>query len=1067
MSSTSAAENYDQAEWQNPRIFGINKLPPRFTAWPCPDAESAWQSSYDRSPWVKSLNGAWDFHWAPDPDHRARGFYELNFDASAWKHIPVPSCWELEGFKIEPVGQPNYGVPIYSNYTYPHVAVTSGRVMDEPPREYTSYAQRNPVGSYRKHFVVPAEWKGGRTILHFAGVYSAMYVWVNGQKVGFSQDSRSPAEFDITEYLRAGENLLAVEVYRWGSGSYLEDQDMWRMSGIYRDVFLYHTPDISLWDAYFHTELNQACDEAKVHLQYTLRNMAGQQPGDARVRLTLRDPKGAIVGGGVLIEDAAKALQNGVCDEVMTASVVVKRPLLWTHETPNVYDALVELVVGGRVIEARRFDVGFRQVAILDNQYCMNGKSLKIRGVNRHESSPTGGYTLSRELMERDLTLIKQNNINFTRCSHYPNDPRWYELCNRWGMMVLDEANVESHGLSYHKKVLPGDDPAWEPAVVDRTRRMVIRDRNNPCVTMWSLGNEAGYGKAFWASRQAMHAADPQRRPIQYADMNMVADVDSQTYPTLDWLKLHLQGKAVRKGERGEIGVTEQHGPYPSGRGFMTNEYAHAHQNSLGNFLDYWEMFNAHPQLWGGFIWEWADQTLLKRDAQGRYFHAYGGDFGDQPNSGRFCIKGLVSADREPRPHYWEAKKGHQTIEVGGRDLADGIVYVINHYHSLPLSEFTGEWVLEEDGVAMARGELNDLSAPPGEHQAVTIPWGKPQWRIGKEYFLTVRFRLKQDTPWAQAGHEVAWDQIPGPVHVFVGDHIEDEAVRGTPTLTQQAGDWVANLPGVAIRVSGKTGLLTSLVMNGKEQLCSPMLPNFWRVPIDNDIGWKVPENMGPWRHVMRDAVVDSVAGTMTEEGAAITAHLTLPLPETSLMMTYTLRPDGALRVHGLLTIGKDAPELSRIGVSFGVPAAYEHVRWFGRGPQETYRDRKWGAVVGLYQSRISEWMTHYVRPQENGNRTEVRWLELTGDNAGLRIAHTQEFGDLAVSAWTCTAEDLDATPHDYLLPTRDFITVNVDGEQMGVGGDTSWGEPVHHEYRIEEKGPHEFAFVISAWEPA
>lgn len=1060
MTTTCVSENYEQADWQNPRVFGINKLPPRFAAWPCPDAESGWKSCYDFSPWVKSLNGEWDFHWVAHPDQRPRNFYETGFDASGWKKIPVPTCWELEGLKIEPVGQPNYGVPIYSNYTYPHAPTTSGRVMDTPPEHFTSYKQRNPVGSYRTHFVVPRDWKGGRTIIHFAGVYSAMYVWVNGQKVGFSQDSRSPAEFDITDFLKEGENLLAVEVYRWGSGSYLEDQDMWRMSGIYRDVFVYHTPDVTLWDAYFHAELNAACDAANVHVQYTLRNMGKVAVRDVKVRVSLRDPVGNLVGGGVLIEDVPKAVDTGIHAEVATAEVPVEFPLLWTTETPNVYDALIELMVDGQVVETRRVDVGFRKVAIVDNQYCINNKAIKIRGVNRHESSPTGGYVLSRQLLERDLGLIKRNNINFTRCSHYPNDPRWYELCNRWGMMLVDEANVESHELSYHMKVLPGDDPAWEPATVDRMQRMVIRDRGNPCVTMWSLGNEAGYGKAFWASRKATHAADPQLRPIQYADMNMVADVDSQTYPTVDWLKLHLQGKAVRKGEHGEIGVTEQHGPYPSGRGFMTNEYAHAHQNSLGNLQDYWDMFHAHPQYWGGFIWEWADQTLLKRDENGQYFHAYGGDFGDQPNNGRFCIKGLVSADREERPHYWEAKKAHQYIQIAGIDVAAGKVRIQNLYHSLPLSEFSADWVLEENGIAIAQGTLADIHALPGQMQNVVIPWGSPNWQAGREYFITVRFRLKRDTPWAKTGHEVAWEQL-----AVVGQPAKQAvslAKSPVPVLVQNGADWVASAGRVSIRVSGQTGLLTSMMIADREQLRVPMKPNFWRVPLDNDIGWHVPKNFGPWRTAADQAVLKSLEGVVTDAGAVIRVELQLPLPETSVVLTYQLRGDGVLRVHMLLNIGKDAPELSRIGLTFGVPASYEGVQWFGRGPHENYRDRKTSAAVGLYQAKVSEWITHYVRPVDNGNRTDVRWMELS-DEAGAGLKVTAGMQLLSVSAWPYTAEDLDVTPHDYQLPRRDFITVNVDGFQMGVGGDTSWGEPVHHEYRIESKGPHEFAFEISA----
>ena len=424
--------------------------------------------------------------------------------------------------------------------------------------------------------------------------------------------------------------------------------------------------------------------------------------------------------------------------------------------------------------------------------------------MNRHEFDPAGGYVISRERMEQDLALMKRANVNFVRTSHYPNDPRWYELCNRWGMFVLDEANVESHGLSYHKKVLPGNDPAWEPAVVDRMHRTVIRDRNNPCVVMWSLGNEAGYGKAFMAMREATHAADPQRRPIQYADMNMAADVDSQTYPTVTWLHQHLAGKAIRKGERGEIGVTEQHGPYPSGRGFLLNEYCHAHGNSLGNMQDYWDVFDAHEIYWGGFIWEWVDQTLYKTSADGKRVFAYGGDFGDQPNDGRFCIKGLITADRLPRAHYWECQKVYQSIRVTAGDIARGQVRIENRYYYTPLSAFSADWVLEEDGVGIARGAIDGLSAGPGEEQDVTIALGELQWQVGREYVLTVRFRLKQDMPWAAKGHVVAWDQLTVP---------KTKAVPTKPTgktsLKQVGADWVASAGRTQIRVDGQGRLVS------------------------------------------------------------------------------------------------------------------------------------------------------------------------------------------------------------------------------------------------------------------
>lgn len=830
------------------------------------------------------------------------------------------------------------------------------------------------------------------------------------------------------------------------------------MSGIYRDVFVYHTPDVTLWDAYVDTELNNQLSAAQMRLRYTLRNNAGAGSGDLRIRMSLRDPDGAIVSGGALIDEPIPSLTQGVNEEKSTAVVTVSRPKLWSHETPHIYDALIELISGEKVIEVRRVDVGFRKIELRDQQYWLNGKSIKIKGVNRHESSPTGGYTLTRYLMENDLALIKQANVNFVRCSHYPNDPRWYELCNRWGMLLMDEANVESHDLSYHKKVLPGDDPQWLPAVVERMRRLVVRDRNHPCVAMWSLGNESGYGKGFFAMRQAALAADPQHRPIQYADMNMAADVDSQTYPTTEWLLEHVAGKAVRKGEHGEIGVTEQHGPYPSGRGFVTNEYAHAHQNALGNLKDYWDVFNVHPMLWGGFIWEWADQTLYKMDENGQYFHAYGGDFGDKPNDGRFCIKGLVSADREPRPHYWEAKKVHQFVRVTPIDMAAGRVRIENHYSFTPLNELRAQWVLEEDGREIRSGELYGINAVPGKHQDVVIPWGAPKFALGREYWVTLRFSLRRHTHWAAQGHIVAWEQCAVPTAaVSHGTHGDCVCV---PTMQKTGADYVILAGPAQIRINGQSGYLSSINKRGRELLRSPIIPNFTRVPTDSDIGWQVPQMTAPWQNVASQSKLLSLTAHTTAEYVEIAAEIELTDANSMASMTYRVRGDGRITVTMQVNLPENAPEPARIGMTLSIPADMNSVRWFGRGPQENYRDRNAGAAIGLYESAIDDFVTPYVRPQENANRTDVRWCSLTdATGAGLKISQVQQA--FSFSAWPNSADDLDKTPHQYQLPKRDFITLNIDAQQMGIGGDSSWGLPVHPEYRIKQKGAYTCVFEL------
>ncbi|MEM9079059.1 MAG: glycoside hydrolase family 2 TIM barrel-domain containing protein, partial [Verrucomicrobiota bacterium] len=553
-------------EIEDPTITGISKLPPRSNSWPCPDQASAEEYRYGNSPWIKSLNGMWKFHWAKRPEERPRFFFKKDFDVTNWDEIPVPSTWEREG----------YGTPIYVNSIYPF-HVDPPRIMGEPDKTYTTYLERNPTGSYVRSFHVPKPWQGQRILLHFAGVSSAMFVWVNGEKIGYSQGSRLPAEFDITQHIVEGENQLAVEVYKYCDGSYLEDQDFWRLGGIYRDVFLTTLPQDGIWDVYVEPKFDPRSGKGEIRLHHT--PLAECQP---EVTLTLKDPQGKIVS---------------------SATSFPVKP--WSPDSPSVYHAFVEVRNKDRLVSVYKVPVAFRRLEIEGPLLLFNGKPLKIRGVNRHEFDPHSGYTVTEELMRKDLILLKQGNVNFVRNAHYPADPRWYELCDEIGMLVMDEANVESHGLSYHKRVLPGDQPEWTKAVVERMERMVVRSRQHPCVQMWSLGNEAGYGKAFLEMRKACLQADPEKRVIQYADMNKAADLDSQTYPTVKWLKEHIANKASRKGEQGQDSNEEQHGPYPSGRPFLMNEYAHAMGNSLGNFQDYWKLIANETILCGGFIWDW------------------------------------------------------------------------------------------------------------------------------------------------------------------------------------------------------------------------------------------------------------------------------------------------------------------------------------------------------------------------------------------------------------------------------------------------------------------------------
>ncbi len=1056
--ASMSTETFDIPEIQDPSVPGINRLPPRNPSWPAPDLSSGWSSHYDQSPWLTSLNSqtAWVFAWSPEPAQRPRDFFQPDYDARDWESIPVPACWEIQGF----------GTPIYSNFVYPFQA-DPPRVMTEPPAHYTTFKARNPVGSYRRWFESPACGEGGRCLLHFAGVSAAFFVWVNGHRVGYAQDSRSPAEFDITDFLLPegeGANLLAVEVYRFCAGSYLEDQDMWRLSGIFRDVFLYQTPASTLWDFHIENTLSEDFGEARLKVHYTLRQIESPH-SKLRLRLHIKAPEAERPLAAPLLDEEVLA------DTGSTLEVTLSDPKLWSHEKPKLYTALVELwdAEKGETMETRKVSLGFRRFEVKDLQFCINGRPIKVKGVNRHESNPDTGYVLSAADMEKDIGLIKQANFNFVRTAHYPNDPRWYALCDELGLLVMDEANVESHGLSYHKRVLPGDDPLWGAMAVDRVRRMVIRDRGHACVAMWSLGNEAGYGDSFFAMREAVVAYDPAKRLIQYADMNLVADMDSQTYPTPAWLEAHVRGEAVRKGEHGEEGSPEQHGDYPSGRPFLTNEYAHAHGNSLGNYQEYWDLFEAHPQLWGGFVWDWADQTLRKRDAGGNEIQAYGGDFGDEPNDGRFCYNGLVNANREPYPHYWEAQKVQQYISVTATEdeLATGWVTVHNKFAFCFLDEFAGEWRIEKNGHRIAHGPFPPLGVAPGESEKVKpgFPESLPVDR-GDTVYLFVTFKRHSVCNRAVGNQIIAWEQ-------FLLHAPAPETDLQTPeeinlTLQQSDQSYTLSAAGTRVHIDGDCGCITSIQKEGQEFLITPITPNFWRVPTDNDIGWKVPERMGVWKKAVDHAQLQSLHHRAGPDAEQVTADWIFDAPAlagVALEFVYTLFADGGLCIQFNLQLPAGAPELSRIGLQFEIPAELENTRWFGRGPHENYVDRKNSAWVGVHELPAKSWATPYVRPQENGHRSELQWIEFSDpQSAGRKFTIRSAGGPYpGISIWNCDEQDLEQTAHANELPVRPARTVTISGWQMGVGGNNSWGETPLDVYRIQVPGKYQFAIELSA----
>ena len=1046
-------------DWENPSVIGINKLPPRASGWSSPDIETAMKVDYrgaELSPWVRSLNGEWSFHWSPRPEIRPKDFFRTDYDVTAWDKIAVPGTWQTQG----------YGTPIYRNYGYVF-KVDPPRVTSEPDQRYTAYELRNPVGSYRTEFVLPDDWSERKIFLHFAGAKSAMYLWVNGKRVGYSQGSRCPADFDVTTFVRPGNNVLACEVYRWCDGSYLEDQDMWRLSGIFRDVFLFCKPQTHLWDVYLATDLDDEYRDGTIRLNSTIHNSFDDTVPNISLSVKLFDSNNRPVGKTAEIY-CHSVEEMGPDDqlEIVSPPIGIATPQKWSHETPILYTAIVELKAGDQTLEVQSAKVGFRKVEVDHQGFRLNGQEVKLKGVNRHEHHPDFGGYIPLESMVDDIRLMKQANINLVRTSHYPDDPSWYELCDEYGLMLLDEANVESHGLSYHKNVLPGDLPEWREPVVDRMRRMVVRDRGHASVVMWSLGNEAGYGSAFIKMADTCRQLDPEQRPIQYADMNLPCDVDSQTYPTIDWLTKHLKGEAIRKGEDGQLSSSEAHGIYPSGKPFFMNEYAHAMGNSVGNLQDYWDLIDSEHLLIGGCIWDWVDQGLRRIDSDGRDYIAYGGEFGDFPHNSNFCMNGLVDADRNPHPHYYEVKKVYQSVEVRASGLTTGEFEILNKHAFLDLDYLDLCWELMREGVVVSHGRVSNLHVPAGGARIISAPYDPLPANDNSDYLIKFEFRLRYATAWAKAGFCVGWSQIVLSEYHGVRNLIRLDGIASSIDLQESPAGYrltAINNTGVQVEyLIGKSdGMLWTAKYENNNLLSGPMALSFWRAPTDNDLGWELPKQLGLWERAASTAVCQSVTAKQ-EKNRSASVEATIELPEIGgrIHLRYLLSPSCQLLVTYRLELPHKIPSPPRIGVTFRIPRDFQYVSWYGRGPHESYQDRLTSAAVGVYGAQVDSWAHQYPRPQESGNRADVRWITLTNEaGEGLRISARQRL--LNVSAWPYQLEDLTSNKYSYRITRSGFNTLNIDYSQMGVGGDNSWGLPVHEEYLIPKEGEYEYAFVI------
>ncbi|MCD6350971.1 MAG: DUF4981 domain-containing protein, partial [Armatimonadetes bacterium] len=1011
-------------EIQDPTVFHVNTEPPHASqTLPFPDAASAQRGNWKASPYVRLLNGKWHFHWCERPGERPRDFFRPDFDVSKWDRITVPGCWQTQG----------YGVPRYTATN-----TFAGWLGVRPPKISVDYA---PVGSYRRDFTVPARWRDRRVFLVFEGVQSAFYVWVNGRRVGYSEGSMTPAEFDVTPYLRFdGPNVLAVEDWRYCDGVYLEDQDMWNFGGIHRDVYLVAAPQVHVRDFWVTTDLDETYTDATLRVRAQVRSYGKQAGGKYTLEARLLDGNGRAVETGPTMSASADVAPSQ--EVTIELAAEVKNPRKWSAEKPNLYLLLLTLKdAGGKVLEVQRCQVGFREVEIKDGLLCVNGEPIYIKGTNRHEHHPDFGRTVPLETMRRDVVLMKRFNINCVRTSHYPDAPVWYDLGDEYGIYMWDETNLENNvgGLTHR--------PEWRAAFLDRCQRMVERDKNHPCVIIWSLGNEAGYGPNHVAMSQWIHGRDP-TRPVTYRGVGdpKVTDIANHCYPSVEWLK------GIGENTRDK-------------RPFLMEEYAHAMGNACGNFKEYWDIIRSHRRLQGGCVWDWVDQGLRKKTPDGREYFAYGGDFGDRPNAGNFCINGLVEPDRRPEPELEEVKKQYQDVAVEPVDVRAGKVRVVNRYCFTNLADFVARWELTEDGKVIQQGALGRLDVPAGTSNVITVPFSSLRPRAGAEYWLKLSFALPQATRWAPKGHVVAWEQLRVPVEVPAAPRWETGGA-GALRVSRLGSRLTVAGADFSLAFSTTRGELVSWKYRGHELLVEGPRPNLWRAPTDND---------GPFAHEWRRAGLDKVKPQVrrvrveekSDDLVRVKVEERLPCRTGAFKYTawYTVFASGDVLVENSFVPSDDftgVQSLPRVGLQLVLPRSCDRVRWYGRGPEDNYWDRKSGSAMGLYSSTVAAMYVPFVRPQEYGNRCDVRWMALT-DAAGWGLM-AGGLPTFSASAHPFSLQSLTAARHTCDLQPEGRVWWYLDYKQMGLGN-ASCGPGTLREYWLPPQ-PYFFAVRLRPVSP-
>ncbi|HEY0953360.1 MAG TPA: glycoside hydrolase family 2 TIM barrel-domain containing protein [Roseateles sp.] len=1002
-------------DWENPAVFARGKLPASATHFPFESRAAALAGDKARSARYQSLDGLWSFHFSPSANGVPPGFEKPDYDVSGWKQIKVPAMWQAEG----------YDQARYNNITYPH-----------PANRPLIPHETNPVGSYRRSFEIPATWSGQDVILHIGAAGSAYRVWVNGSEAGYSEDSKLPSEFDITRLLKAGQkNIVAIQIHRWSDGSYLEDQDFWRVSGIERSVYLKAVPQARLTDLFVRAGLDKAYRDGLLSTDVSLT----ARSAPLKLRMTLLD------GDKTVLTQDATVPAGDATTQTLAAPVPGVRH--WTAETPHLYTLLVELFnAQGQLIQATPQRIGFRTVEIKDGLVNVNGRPITIRGINRHEHDPETFHVISEASMRRDMELMKRNNFNAVRTSHYPNAELWYALADEVGMYVMDEANIESHAYMDHGHRVPeqrakiqiGYDPAWEAAHVSRVMNMVERDKNHPSVIFWSLGNEAGLGPAFEKAAAEARKRDPSRL-ISYLG-----------WGTLDWSHEPNAYVDIYAPMYDDVEKMVDWALDPTRTQPMIQcEYAHAQGNSVGNFKDYWDTIYQYPKkLQGGFIWDWVDQSMYRYTKDGKRYWGDGGEYGPNPGGDIEFGDGLIQPDRTPNPHLYEVQKVQSPIQFEAFDAKKGTVTVRNRHDFRDLSGFSFEWALLENGVSITGGTVQGLKTPARSAQTLAVPVHLIQRKPGAEYIVTLRAKaLAGAVPLVPEGHVVGWEQFAvEPYTITLA-----KPANGAVQLTDNADTATLSAAGVTLTLDRKTGLLASYGKAG-QPLLSGGKPNFFRAETDNDTLTGTVREQAAWRHMTDHRQVRAVTARRTAGGAEVSVEYALGAGAARFVTTYTMHGDGAVDVVGLLTpLKSDLPPPVRVGLWFDTPPSLTTVAWYGRGPHESYVDRKTSAAVGLWRGAIAEQNHDYMRPQDTGNKVDVRWIEVSGGGRGLRV---QGQALLMANALAFPYTDLyrraPGTWKSSDIVPRERGSLLIDGAQWGVGGDTTWnhvGQP-HAQYR-------------------